>query len=464
MQTRASRKSSSSYNNQVSVGGSSVNLDDVQFITEEPANKAPGSSRKTPGPPLSSARKTPGPVTPARKVPGPPGPTRSGVNITPISTPKTVPGPTIPTASSSKKTAGSGVRISANKTSMQSNSKSVKRPASPEIVVDKHFRVGKAVKITQIQDNNDNKAARISATANLPSSTKLSFIDDSPQTSSLAKFKRGSSTITQTSAVMAKIPRTASPSPAARGPPGPKSISRSSSSAPPPPGPPGPPGPPSGASKVPGPSTSKAEPKPVKKPVEKQLCVECGKSFVSISKLNQHKMAIHRETCKKCNKKFDSKELLALHDVDHMEKCEYCPQMFDTKAEVETHLETHKISCSKCADTFYRIDDVERHEKDDHHNPCYKCTVVCETKKELTKHIQDFHTYPCHYCPFLADEQGALDKHEEQNHGTCQECEDEFTWVTKDHKCYFVDKSKGPKSDRVIVQNMYFPNFTYYFI
>merc|ERR1719474_808810 len=126
-------------------------------------------ARKTPGPSLTSAR------TPARKVPGPPGPTptRSGVNITPI-TPKTVPGPAIPTASSNKKTAGSGVRISTNKTSMKSNgvsanSKSVKRPASPEIVVDKHFRVGKAVKITQIQDN---KAARISATANLPSSTK----------------------------------------------------------------------------------------------------------------------------------------------------------------------------------------------------------------------------------------------------------------------------------------------------
>ena len=153
-----------------------------------------------------------------------------------------------------------------------------------------------------------------------------------------------------------------------------------------------------------------------------------------------------------------------MHDVDHMEKCDYCPHMFDTKKEVENHLETHKISCSKCADTFYRIDDVEKHEKDDHHNPCHKCTIICETRKELNTHIKEFHTFPCNYCKFTADEKGAIEKHEDEEHGTCKECEDEFTWVAKDHKCYFVDKNVSPKSDRVIVQNMYFQNFTYYFI
>ena len=70
-----------------------------------------------------------------------------------------------------------------------------------------------------------------------------------------------------------------------------------------------------------------------------------------------------------------------------MEECEYCSQMFDTKSEVETHLETHMISSSKCADTFFRIDDVERHEKDDHQR-----SVVCEGVSESRNRISEEET------------------------------------------------------------------------
>ena len=174
--TRASRRSS--HNNHVTIGDSSVNLDEVQFLTEEPSKKTPGPSmtpaRKTPGPTVTSARKTPGPsMTPSRKTPGPPGPTRSGVNITPVSNTKTVPGPSFSTPSSNRKsTSGSGVRISTNQRSGQSSTpssiKSFKRPASPDIVVEKQIRLGrKGVKISMIPDN------KTTGTANLPSSTKI---------------------------------------------------------------------------------------------------------------------------------------------------------------------------------------------------------------------------------------------------------------------------------------------------
>ena len=261
------------------VGDSSVNLDEVQFIIEEP-------SKKTRRPLMTSARKT-------QKVSRPPDPIQSGENMTPNTEARPVPGPST--------ISGFGVRISATKKSglasmpssgVSENLKSVKRLASPEIVVDKNFRVGKTVKIT----HNPEKRLR---------------------------RKRGSSPIFHSSA---KIPRLASP--AARGPPGPRSSSILSSAPPP-----GPHGPPSGSSKVP--------------------------------------------------------ELVASHD--HMEECEYCSQMFDTKSEVETHLETHMISSSKCADTFFRIDDVERHEKDDHHS-CHNHSVESERVSESRNRISEEET------------------------------------------------------------------------
>ena len=82
-----------------------------------------------------------------------------------------------------------------------SNLKSVKRSASPEIIVDQQ-RFEKVVKMTE---------------GDLPSSTSTasSFIDD--LTPALS-FKRSFSTISQSSAVVTKFPRTASPSPTAGGP------------------------------------------------------------------------------------------------------------------------------------------------------------------------------------------------------------------------------------------------------
>ena len=62
------------------VGDSSVNLDEVQFIIEEP-------SKKTSGPLMTSARKT-------QKVSRPPDPIQSGENMTPNTEARPVPGRT----------------------------------------------------------------------------------------------------------------------------------------------------------------------------------------------------------------------------------------------------------------------------------------------------------------------------------------------------------------------------------
>ena len=316
----------------------------------------------------------------------------------------------------------------------------VKRPAAEDddIIVDQEIRVSKSVKITPLPATNQRRSLPVN-TSYLPASTKISAIN-----------LPSSSLRSSSPAVVRKIVSASS-----RGPPGP----------PGPPGPkvPGPPGPPSGG-KVPGPSGPVKKPAPARV-VESHQCEECGRSFSAISKLNNHKLQQHRETCTKCSEKFDSKELLALHAVDHLEKCDYCHEMFETEPELQSHLQaTHEIKCEKCEKVFYKTDDVEAHDKKDHYHPCSKCVFVLDSKKDLAEHVRLLHTFPCDYCKFTADDKDKLAEHEVAAHGNCAECEDEFTWVEPDHKCYFTDKQITPSAGRVVVQNMYFEKFTYYFI
>ena len=413
-QTRSSNRNKS----QILFNNTSVPIDDIPFELAPSSNTKPAAS-----------------MTPQ-------APRRQSVTVTPIvSRPRiqSVPGP--------KMTPKPAVMTSTSKMS-------VKRAASPDIIVDDEIRVSKSVKISKISDiksqSNPNlrrsslPSSLSSSTRNLPSTTKVSPVTTSTSSSP---------------AIVKKI--NISSTPTRKGPPGP-------------PGPPGPksglstlkivpPGPSSSASKVPGPPGPAK--KPVPKPVESHKCEDCGKNFTAISKLNTHKLAVHRETCKKCKEKFDSKELLAMHEIDHMIKCKHCHEMFDTDDEHKEHLDkSHKIICSKCDKFYYTNEDVEKHERVDHHNPCYKCNVILDSKKELNEHIQILHTFPCEYCKFKADDKEKLEEHEDDVHKKCEECEDEFTWVEPHHKCYFTDKNISPKSGRVIVQNMYFENFTYYFI
>jgi len=425
-QTRSSNRNKS----QILINNTSVPIDDIPF-------DIPGSVTRTP---ISMTPKTPVSMTP--KTPAPRKQSGS-VTVTPIVSSRariqSVPGPKM-----------------TPKTSAMNNStkKPGKRAASPDIIVDDEIRVnvGKSVKISKISDvktqSNLNlrrsslPSALSSSTRNLPATTKVSPVTTSTSSSP---------------AIVRKINISSTPAPARKGPPGP----------PGPPGPStpkvGPPGPSPLTSKVPGPPGPAK--KPVSKPVENHKCEDCGKSFTAISKLNTHRLAVHRVSCKKCKEKFDTKELLAMHEVDHMIKCKYCTEMFDSEDEHKEHLDkSHKIICSKCDKFYYTNEDVEKHERVDHHNPCHKCNLVLDSKKELKEHIELLHTFPCEYCKFTADETEKLEDHENNVHKKCEECEDEFTWVESHHKCYFTDKNISPKSERVVVQNMYFENFTYYFI
>ena len=136
-----------------------------------------------------------------------------------------------------------------------------------------------------------------------------------------------------------------------------------------------------------------------------------------------------------------------------------------TETELQNHLEqSHQKKCTKCESIFYNDEDLIAHDKDEHYHPCDKCETILASNEILEVHFKAFHIFPCNYCDFKSDEKESLSKHEEENHQSCAECEDEFTWVDDQHKCFFTDRKVTPNMGRVEVQNMYFENFTFYFI
>jgi len=100
----------------------------------------------------------------------------------------------------------------------------------------------------------------------------------------------------------------------------------------------------------------------------------------------------------------------------------------------------------------------------EHSHFCDKCGSVFDNKVLLASHVTKEHSYKCGYCTKLLDSEEAVLVHEQAEHATCEVCEDEFTWVEVTHACYFTKNRVGPKSDRVKVQNVYFPGHTNYFI
>lgn len=104
------------------------------------------------------------------------------------------------------------------------------------------------------------------------------------------------------------------------------------------------------------------------------------------------------------------------------------------------------------------------HMDTEHSHFCDKCGSVFDNKVLLASHVAKEHSYKCGYCTKLLDSEEAVLVHEQAEHAKCEVCEDEFTWVEVTHACYFTKNRIGPKSSRVVVQNVYFPGHTNYFI
>jgi len=167
--------------------------------------------------------------------------------------------------------------------------------------------------------------------------------------------------------------------------------------------------------------------------------------------------------CKKCQENFKTSAQLGGHKC--WAECEKCSKTFTTKFKSEKHrLDEHTFKCNKCRHMTDSKENLGAHMDAEHSHFCDKCGSVFDSKPLLANHVVKEHSFKCGYCTKLLDSEEAVQVHEKADHATCDMCEDEFTWVETTHTCYFTKNSVGPRSGRVIVQNMYFPGHTSYFI
>ena len=114
-------------------------------------------------------------------------------------------------------------------------------------------------------------------------------------------------------------------------------------------------------------------------------CNECGQSFVSISKRNEHLRNAHA-TCTVCNKKFTSNDLLTQHysryhnaqlsNVSNKNKkiykCEHCDKVFLHRQSKQNHIKQHHlmsklaIRCHICREDFENIAVLQNHKRNLH--------------------------------------------------------------------------------------------------
>ena len=258
---------------------------------------------------------------------------------------------------------------------------------------------------------------------------------------------------------------------AARPPPGPPARQQTAPASRPS-GPPGPPGPAATASK---PRQQPAQ-KQAKNPEEIHFCDQCGSTFKTKSILDTHIIQKHKVKCSICAQYFDTEKEQEDHqDATHKIVCteEHCTFVCYESYNLEKHTkDDHTKSCFKCDETFVGQVLFDKHIKAAHNFKCDKwddlvqnqCNSVHDSKAQLRSHIEASHTFPCNFCSFEAGGRVEVERHEAEKHSSCPDCEDEFSWVEAGHKCYYTVTRTGPKTDRVVKQNVYFPTCTYYFI
>ena len=111
----------------------------------------------------------------------------------------------------------------------------------------------------------------------------------------------------------------------------------------------------------------------IKKP---RLCSICGMSFKNYSLMYCHRVKVHKEfekQCQKCGLKFANTTLLKLHLQSHEApqfKCSFCGKMLKTKINLESHEMAHRgekpFQCSLCSASFTKKDRLDQHLKGAH--------------------------------------------------------------------------------------------------
>ena len=195
---------------------------------------------------------------------------------------------------------------------------------------------------------------------------------------------------------------------------------------------------------------SAAKPQP---PGPQQAARSAEKHDSSPSVQKVHSKAI----CKHCSRMFVNETVLQEHmDKSHSVKCKDCDETFISRLAMLEHTRaSHIIPCKLCKTVFKTTAKQQEHNDKMHNNKCEKCDIKFDWKKELTVHTAKLHEWKCAVCARVEDSEAGLRAHSEAEHGSCAECEDEFSWPAPGHSCHYTRERLGPRSERVLEQRLY---------
>lgn len=178
-------------------------------------------------------------------------------------------------------------------------------------------------------------------------------------------------------------------------------------------------------------------------------CEICERIFKNLRLFRIHKRmhytTLKSWTCKDCNKKYSSKNLLDehmnMHTGERPYKCSHCTKDFASKYTLTAHMKIHTdrnrpYECKTCSKTFYSLQNLTQHERT--HNAikeyvCNMCDKAFATSHNLEVHKivhTGFKPFICRTCGKAFARRAEIKDHERTHTGerpyNCDICGNSF--------------------------------------